>query len=128
MRMYYSENILGNGFLRFISFYMKDASKHTPVFLKLYDSNLKRLDDFTKNNECQKVQAHNAAITYYLNHFPKEDCLKFEKTSTIALNSSDLPPCTLSLFSKLINSAVYVNRWIIDQLQTVKGECIIQKM
>uniref|UniRef100_A0A1A9ZEA8 tRNA/rRNA methyltransferase SpoU type domain-containing protein n=1 Tax=Glossina pallidipes TaxID=7398 RepID=A0A1A9ZEA8_GLOPL len=136
-----------HGFLRFISFYIKDASKHTPVFLNLYDLNLERLDgsdlssvidDFTKNlvwdtnNECQKVQAHNAAITYYLNHFPKEDCVKFEKTSTIVLNSSDLPPCTLSLFSKLINNAVYVNRWIIDrlidQLQTVKCECIIQKI
>uniref|UniRef100_A0A1A9V5Z1 tRNA/rRNA methyltransferase SpoU type domain-containing protein n=1 Tax=Glossina austeni TaxID=7395 RepID=A0A1A9V5Z1_GLOAU len=136
-----------HGFLRFISFYIKDASKHTHVFLKLYDLNLERLDgsdlsrfidDFTKNlvwdthNERQKVQAHHAAVTYYLNHFPKEDCVKFEKTSTIVLNSSDLPPCTLSLFSKLINSAVYVNRWIIDQLidqlQTVKCEGIIQKI
>ncbi|KAL9893547.1 uncharacterized protein ACN2A1_008614 isoform 1-T1 [Glossina fuscipes fuscipes] len=136
-----------HGFLSFISFYIKDASKHTQIFLELYDLNLETLDtsdlshvidDFTKklvwdtSNERQRVQAFYAAVTYYLNHFPKEACVKFEKTSAIVLNSSDLPPCTLSLFSTLINSAVHVNRWIIDQLidqlQTVKGECIIQKI
>uniref|UniRef100_A0A1A9W2T6 tRNA/rRNA methyltransferase SpoU type domain-containing protein n=1 Tax=Glossina brevipalpis TaxID=37001 RepID=A0A1A9W2T6_9MUSC len=118
------------GFLRFSAFYIKGANKYAHIFSELYNLNRKLLhvanlpsiiNNFDEalvwdyGDQQQGIQARNAAIIYYLNHYPDKACNELDNISTIVL-ASDIPACTLSAFSSLINHAYEVNISIIDEL------------